>query len=142
MATELAGYRINKQIGTGAGSRISLATELASGKTFAIKHVIRSSSEDDKFLQQAETEFEVSSKIDHPNLRHSYSIHRVRRLLQVKEVLVVMDFVDGMNIEEARPNRLATFLALFRKIAAGHLVAGIKGSIQVGDIHLPDQFLE
>ena len=40
MPTELAGYRITKQIGTGAGSRISLATELSSGKTFAMGKVI------------------------------------------------------------------------------------------------------
>ena len=119
MSEVLPGYRITKQIGTGAGSKISLATELKSGKTFAVKHVVRNSPDDDRFIEQVESEYKVSSKISHPHLRHSYSIQRVRRLLQVREVLLVMEYIDGLHIEAARPNRLNTFLTLFQKVTAG-----------------------
>ncbi len=119
MSDPLPGYRITKQIGVGAGSKIMLGVELKSGKTFAVKHVARNSPDDDRFLHQAENEFAVSSKISHAYLRHSFHLHRLRRFLAVRELYLVMDWVDGLNLEKARPNRLNTFLTLFRKIAAG-----------------------
>lgn len=118
-ATEIPGYRIIRQVGLGARSRISLAVELKTGKQFAVKHVVRESAEDDPFLNQVETEFAVSSNISHPCLRHSVHIHRVRKLLQVKEIFLVMEYVEGLTLEKARPNRLNTFLSIFRKVAAG-----------------------
>jgi len=118
-ATEIPGYRIIRQVGLGARSRISLAVELETGKQFAVKHTVRESAADDPFLNQIETEFTVSNNISHPYLRHSVHLHRVRKLLQVKELFLVMEYVDGLTLERARPNRLNTFLTIFRKVAAG-----------------------
>ncbi len=119
MALEVPGYNINSPIGTGAGSKIYLATQLVTRKRFAIKHVERKSAEDDRFIDQVEIEYEVSHKLQHQSLRHSYSIHRVKKLLALKEVAVVMEYVDGLSLEAARPNRLATFLTVCQRIAAG-----------------------
>jgi len=117
--SEVAGYRTTLQVGTGAGSRIYRAVELATGKTVAIKHVVRESPEDDRFLVQAENEYNICSRLEHPNLRRCYSIHKIRKMLQLRELVVVMEWVDGLNIEKARPNRLNTFIALFQKVAMG-----------------------
>ena len=119
MAFEVPGYNINNQIGTGAGSKIYLATQLVTRKRFAIKHVERKSADDDRFIDQVEIEYVVSHKLEHPSLRHSFSIHRVKKLLALKEVAVVMEYVDGLSLEAARPNRLATFLTVCQRIAAG-----------------------
>lgn len=119
MSSDLPGYRITKQIGVGARSKISLATELSTGKNFAVKYVERESSEDDPFVAQVETEFEVSSNVSHPCLRQSFHIHRERKLLQTRRIWLVMEYIDGLNLEKARPNRLMTFLSLFRKVAQG-----------------------
>ncbi len=119
MGSSLPGYRIKEQIGTGAGSKIFAALELDTGTTVAVKHIARESSADDRFIAQAENEYEISSKLDHPILRRSRSIHRVRKLMQLRELFVVMDFVDGLSLEKARPNRLNTFLAIFQRIAQG-----------------------
>ena len=40
MGTSLPGYRIEEQIGTGAGSKIFAARELDTGKTVAVKHIV------------------------------------------------------------------------------------------------------
>jgi serine/threonine protein kinase len=119
VSAELPGYRITQQLGIGARSKISLGTELKTGKTFAVKYVDRTSSEDDPFIAQVETEYEVSSNISHKRLRHSFFIHRERKLLQTRRIWLVMEYVDGLILEKARPNRLNTFLVLFRKIAQG-----------------------
>ena len=60
------GARAIFHIGTGAGSKIFLATELASSKTFAVKHVTRENAEDDKFVEQVEIEFKVA-RVDDPD---------------------------------------------------------------------------
>lgn len=119
MAEGLAGFRLIKQIGTGAASKIHLGVELRTNKSFAVKHVVRNSSDDDRFIEQVETEYACSHKIEHPYLRHSHSFHRIRRLLSVREVYLVMELVDGLTLDVARPNRLNTFLTLFQKVTAG-----------------------
>ena len=129
MNSELPGYRITRQIGVGARSKISLATELRSGKTFAVKYVERESGEDDPFVGQVETEFEVSSKMSHSCLRHSFHIHRERKMMQTRRIWLVMEYVDGLNLEKARPNRLKTFLSLFRKVAQGLSAMHVAGFV-------------
>lgn len=119
MSEKLPGYRILETLGFGAHSKISAAVEMATGKRVAVKHVIRNSAEDDRFIEQVDTEFRVASRLDHPNLRRCFHIHRVRGLLQVKEVYLVMELIDGLTLDKARPNRLNTFLTLFQKVAAG-----------------------
>lgn len=119
MGAELPGYRVIKQLGVGAASKINLAVELKTGRKVAIKSVVRNSSEDDPFIQQVETEYAVCSKLDHPALRKTYSIHRIRKLLKVSEIILVMEMVDGLSLETARPNRLNTFLKVFQRVAEG-----------------------
>ena len=119
MNADLAGYRITRQIGTGAGSKIYSAVELKTGRTVAVKHIVRETAEDDRFIAQAENEYNVSSTLNHPCLRRSYAIQRIRKRLHVKELVLAMEYVDGLNLEKARPNRLKTFLILFHKVAKG-----------------------
>jgi serine/threonine protein kinase len=119
LPVELPGYRLEQQIGMGAGSRIYKAVERETGKVFAVKHVVRERASDDRYFAQVENEFKVSSAIDHPHLRHSYILHRVRKLLQVKELYLVMEYVDGLPVEIARPNRMNTFFMIFRKVTFG-----------------------
>ena len=119
MNDSLPGYRITKQIGVGARSKISVAVELKTGKNVAVKHVVRAVPDDDRFLRQVETEFEVSRQLDHRHLRRTYHLHRVRKLVQVKELFLVMELVDGLSLDRARPNRLNSFLKIFRRVAQG-----------------------
>lgn len=119
MSEPLKDYRILHTLGRGARSRIIAAVDLRSGRHVAIKHVVRRGSEDDPFLQQVEVEYDVTHGLDHPYLRHSHQLIRVRTWLRVTELYLVMDFIEGLTLEEARPNRLTTFLTIFRKVAQG-----------------------
>jgi eukaryotic-like serine/threonine-protein kinase len=116
---ELPGYRITRQVGTGAASKIFHAIEASTGRSVAIKHVIRNGPDDDRFFEQAETEYLVSNTVEHPSLRKTHSIQRIRKLLKVSELMLVMEYVDGLHIEKARPNRLNTFIKLFARVAHG-----------------------
>lgn len=118
----------------GAGSKIYQAVSRKSGSSVAIKHVVRESADDDRFLVQAENEHAIASKLDHPALRRYLSIHRVRRRLQTRELLLVMEYVEGLTLEKALPNRLNSFLVLFHHVAQGlhamHLIGFVHTDIK------------
>jgi len=114
---ELPGFKIERVIGIGARSRIYEALEEATGNKFAVKRVVRNTPDDDRFIDQVEKEFEVSSRLEHPFLRKSFHLHRLRKRLQTKEVLLVMEYVFGVGLDRQVPNRLHQFLVLFRKVA-------------------------
>ncbi|MCP4593590.1 MAG: serine/threonine protein kinase [bacterium] len=119
MGELVPGYRIVEQIGVGAHSTIHRAVRATTGKSFAIKRVVNEGADDAKFISQVEAEYQVSHAIEHPNLRHSISIHRVKRLLQIQEIRVVMEYVEGETLQDRRPANLDAFLYIFHKIAAG-----------------------
>ena len=114
---QLPGYELGDLIGTGAGAKIYSAVESKTGKIFAVKHVVRRTADDDRFVEQAVNEFNVSHQLDHPSLRHSYKLHRVRQMLTTRELYLVMDYVEGLPLEVARPNRLNSFFVVFRRVA-------------------------
>jgi len=119
LALELPGYRFTGQVDSGAGSKIYTAIDLRNHRTVAVKHVVRASADDGRFLTQIENEYQISGQLDHPALRKSFALRKIRKLLQVSEMMLVMEYVDGLNLEKARPNRLTTFLTVFQRLAAG-----------------------
>jgi len=115
----IPGYEKVSQIGIGARSTIHKAIESRTGRVYALKHVVRQPGDDDRYLAQAENGHAVSSRIQHLHLRHSYTIHRVRKWTKVRELYVLLEYVEGMTLEDARPNRLDWFLQIMRKVALG-----------------------
>ena len=115
----LQGYELIARIGRGAGAIISLARDEVRGRQVAIKHVVRRGPEDDKFVAQAENEFAVTRGLVHPNLRQCYDLLRVRRWLKTRELILVMEYVDGERLEEQCPDGVAAILAVFQRVAEG-----------------------
>ncbi|MBL8880740.1 MAG: serine/threonine protein kinase, partial [Phycisphaerales bacterium] len=93
--------------------------ERATRRKVAIKHIIRRTAADDKFVAQAETEFAVSQAIDHPVLRKCHEIVRIRKWLKVSELFLIMEYVEGETLEQLCPDRMADIVALFIKVADG-----------------------
>ncbi|MGD8452756.1 MAG: serine/threonine-protein kinase [Phycisphaerae bacterium] len=116
---QLPGYEIGSQIGRGAGATISLAYERLTRRPVAIKHVVARSPQDMRFIAQAETEFRVSSQLDHPYLRKCYDIVRVRRWLRTRELFLVMEHVDGVRLEDRCPEHLDEIVSVFIQVAEG-----------------------
>lgn len=134
----VSGYRIIRPIGTGARSRIFLAEDVCTGQRVAVKRVPRDSAEDDRYLQQTQTEFDVASRLGHPVLRRMIGLHRIRRLMTLRELVLVMEYVDGLTLDKARPNRLDRFLKIFARVAEGldamHRDGFIHGDIKPNNI--------
>jgi serine/threonine protein kinase len=113
----LSGYEVIGRIGRGAGAIISLARDSLHGRLVAVKHIVRRQPEDERFIAQAENEFEVARQLSHPGLRKYYDLVRWRRWLKTRELVLVMEYVDGDRLEDERPTDLPTILAVFRKVA-------------------------
>jgi serine/threonine-protein kinase len=119
LAITVSYLKIADQIGVGARSSIRVARDMRTGKSVAVKRVIRETADDDRFVEQVETEHKICSSIDHEFLRKTIEIHRVKKLLVTKEILLVMEYVEGLTLERARPNRLKTFLTVIDRVAGG-----------------------
>lgn len=115
----LPGYEVLSRIGRGAGAVISLARDVANERQVAIKHVVRREPDDDRFIQQAENEFNVTQGLNHPYIRKYYDVFRVRKWLKTKELVLIMEYVDGERLEDERPTDLREIIEIFRKVAEG-----------------------
>jgi serine/threonine protein kinase len=115
----LPGYEIRSRIGRGAGAVISLARDGLNHRDVAIKHVVRRSPQDDRFIAQAENEYNVARGLTHAALRQIYDIVRIRKWLKTRELLLVMEYVEGERLEDACPEDLGAITRTFRRVAEG-----------------------
>ena len=110
----LFGYKVNRRLGEGAGSRLFAVTDPASGQSFALKHVVRESDKDVRFIEQLENEFAVSQKFSHPALRRSVGTKTVRSLLfRPTEAMLLMEMFDGVPLEQTRDRSVRTTVKIF-----------------------------
>ena len=116
---EIDGFHIIKRIGIGARSVIYLARDESTGKDVALKRAVIETEDDLKILDQIETEYKVSRKIDDPYIRKCYKLIKVRKPIKVKEVLLTMELFKGQSLEEGPSLSLGDILLVFRMVATG-----------------------
>ena len=115
----LPGYTLVAHLGRGARSTIVQVVKDDTGETFALKEVERRGPGDDRYFEQVENEFRISSKVRHETLRKSYEMHRIRRMLRVRYLLILMEYVEGSTLEQDRPTDLLEVIRVFHKVAEG-----------------------
>jgi serine/threonine-protein kinase len=97
---KLFGYDIIDFIGEGAGSRIYAVSKPETAQIYALKHVVRKTDKDVRFIEQLENEFEISQKFAHPGLRRSIEVKVHRTILRKPtEAVLVMELFDGVPID-------------------------------------------
>ena len=115
---DLFGYHVISEIGKGAASTIYAVSDSASGQVYALKHVIRKSEKEQRFIEQVQNEFEVSKACNHPVLRKVVDLKTVKKFFgPVTEVALVMELIDGIPYDERPISDVKTILKSFIKIA-------------------------
>lgn len=114
-----SGYNIIQKVGDGARSQVFQVVHPTTGKVFALKRVIRQEHEDGRFLQQAINEHLTAIRLDHPYLRKSHGLKRIRRFFRLTEVQEVLEYVDGTSLDKHRPERIDQAVDLLLKVAEG-----------------------
>jgi len=127
---DVGGFSIIKRIGTGARSTIYMATDEQDEINVALKRIVFERPEDSRIFEQAETEYKVGRRIDHPYVRKCYKLKKIRSLFKVRELLLSMELFDGKNLEDSPTLSLLDVLLVFRMVASG-----LQAMHQQGFIH-------
>jgi eukaryotic-like serine/threonine-protein kinase len=116
---EVEGFRVLNEIGQGAASVIYLVQDPKTKQIWCLKHVHRGDSKDDRFLQQTICEYQVASKLDHPNLRRVIKLaKKAKMLVQLTDVLLIMEYVDGKSMDLKPPKSFDDAIRIFQQTAA------------------------
>ena len=116
---DVSGYELIRQIGIGAKSEIYQAMSLSTGKTVAIKVVRISGPEDRKYLYQVRNEFAIGSELDHPNIVRIHKLDMVRRIIKVVGANLIMEYVDGPDLEKDRNYSIPELIRFYMQVALG-----------------------
>lgn len=112
------GYRILREVGRGAASIIYLAQDPRTRQIWALKHVEKNDPRDQRYLEQAEAEYRIASELDHPSIRKIVRlIRRKGSLLSVRELYLVMEFVDGVSEDRQPPRTFEQAVQIFEQVA-------------------------
>jgi serine/threonine protein kinase len=131
MGQKLLQYEVLERLGEGARSVIYAVSDPRTRQVYALKHVVRAEKKDVRFIEQMETEYEVSHQFTHPNLRKSYELKVVRNIMmQPKEAFLLMELVDGRPLEVRPPRDMVEVVDTF--IRAAH---GLKAMHSLGYAH-------
>ena len=113
-------FQVVEPLGTGAHSSIMHVRRTADSKHYALKVVSIGGPDEQKFLDQAEHEFKVAQKLDHPNLIKVYALEEQKDwLFRVKKVHMLIEYVNGKTLDQLPRIPLPRLVQVFEKIAAG-----------------------
>jgi eukaryotic-like serine/threonine-protein kinase len=115
----LFGYEVVDRIGEGAASTIYAVTDPKTHQLYALKHVVRKTEKDIRYVDQVENEFNVSKLFRHAGLRRSVELKVSRKVVfgPVAEAALVMEYVNGLPINEQRPEGVAAIVDTFTQTA-------------------------
>jgi serine/threonine-protein kinase len=131
MAEKLWNYEVLERLGEGARSTIYAVKDPTTRKTFALKHVQRNDPKDIRFIEQMETELEISKSFNHEVLRKSYELKVNKNLLmKTTEAFLLMELVEGKTIDVFRPSDMIELIDIFIQVAQG-----LKHMHQKGYVH-------
>lgn len=96
----LFGYEVLSFLGEGAASAVYAVSHPETGQVYALKHVLRKDDKHQRFIDQLINEFEVSKKVDHPNVRKCVDFKTAKTmLLTVTEAVLVMELIDAHPLD-------------------------------------------
>lgn len=126
---QIAGYDVVATLGRGAASQLYGVRD-KDGNDFCLKRVVKKSQADQRFIDQAVTEYQIAKQLDSPLLRSVYDLKRQRSLLRTTEVLVIMELVHGKPLEEVDFKGMVSYCKLMYAAANG-----LKAMHDAGFVH-------
>ncbi|MBG80287.1 MAG: hypothetical protein CMJ39_06220 [Phycisphaerae bacterium] len=112
-------YNVLAHLGDGARSSIYAVQDPKTKQVWALKHVLRESEKDDRFIEQTEREYAIGSKLDHPTLRRVGKLIRNRKMLRVTSISLLMELVDGTTLDKRIPRDYGQMVHIFHQVAMG-----------------------
>ncbi|MHC4948367.1 MAG: serine/threonine-protein kinase [Planctomycetota bacterium] len=114
---QIAGYRVLAKLGEGAASQLWAVQDSKTKQVWALKHVIKVTDKDHRFIEQVEREYEVGTKLEHRCIRGVERLVRHRRRFKVHAVSLIMELVDGQPLDQRLPKNYLQAVSVFRQVA-------------------------
>ena len=111
------GYRIMSEIGRGAASIIYLVQDNKTKQVWALKQVEKSNAKEQRFLDQAVNEYKIAQELNHMGIRAIPKLIKKGSLLNVRELYLVMELVDGQSLEIHPPKTFEEGVNIFKQTA-------------------------
>jgi serine/threonine protein kinase len=125
------GYEVIEHLGDGAGSRIFAASDPDTRQLYAVKFVARQTEKDTRFVNQLESEHEVSRHVVHPGLRKTFDLKYDKTWLgKINSAALVMELIDGTPLENCLPHEPLEIVHIFQKTAEA-----LRALHQMGYVH-------
>src|SRR5947207_6753892 len=100
MSRQIFDFEIIDRIGEGAGSQIYVVNHEQTQQLYALKHVVKQSEKDARFIEQLENEYQVSRQFRHPALRRGIEMRDDRTMFhKTRQAALVMELFDGQSLE-------------------------------------------
>jgi serine/threonine protein kinase len=113
-------YQVLGTLGNGAHSSILHIRRAADARHYALKIVKIDGAPERKFLEQAQHEFEVAQKLDHPNLIKVFALETERDwLMRIRQAHQLIEFVNGKTLDSIPRLGVPHLVQIFTKVAAG-----------------------
>lgn len=98
---ELFGYKVVDRIGEGAASVVYAVMDPKSRQVMALKHVVRRTEKDQRFIDQIEQEYKVGSKLDHVNIRSIKKFLKNNKFMfgTTLDAALLMELVDASTLD-------------------------------------------
>ncbi|MHC4129471.1 MAG: serine/threonine-protein kinase [Planctomycetota bacterium] len=116
---QIAGYRILAKIGKGAASELYAVQDPKTKQVWALKHVIKGSEKDHRFVEQVQTEYVVGSKLQHTAVRGMHRLIKHRKGFRIRAVTLIMELVDATTLDQHLPQDHAQAVGVFGQVAEG-----------------------
>jgi serine/threonine-protein kinase len=117
---QIAGYRVLAKVGQGAASELFAVQEPRTKQVRVLKHVIRQSEKDDRFIEQAMQECSIGSRLHHPAVRGVERLIKHRKgLFRITGVSLIMELVDGTPLDQRPPRSIRLAVGIFCQVAEG-----------------------
>ncbi|GIH80735.1 hypothetical protein Plo01_71640 [Planobispora longispora] len=123
------GYREVRELGTGGGGRVVLATYTETGAYVAIKYLNATLKDDPGFLRRFRREARVMVELDDPNVVRLYEYYE-----DVLDAAIVMELVDGVPLRRILAGRRTTSPEAALAVLKGSLL-GLSKAHALGVVH-------
>lgn len=112
-------FQVLGTLGKGAHSTLLHIRRALDSKSYALKVVPIDDEDDLKFLDQARHEFEVSQKLDHPNLIKVHALETQRNwLFRINKVHLLIEYVNGKTLDTFGRIAIPKLVQIFEKVAS------------------------
>jgi serine/threonine protein kinase len=121
MPDKIGPFQILGPLGQGAHSTILHIRRSSDSRQYALKVVPIESKEDEKFQEQAEHEYEVAQKLDHPNLIKVTTLEKQRKWVvgPVSKIHLLIEYVNGKTLDSFKVIPLPQLVQIFTQVADG-----------------------